>query len=286
MSAIFYDLEAPNPGRLVRWVQPPQITYLVTTIDAQGNVNSTPVTMGTCVGPLRHFAFSLSNLGKPGFETSDRQDLKHAYYNLREVPECVISYVGHDLLRESWIAGLPLPRGISELDVAGLTPVPSHKVAPPSIRECPINLEVRVVSSHHMPPVHTLYICDIVGISVDAAYVERDQEDWQGMGILAIDPLFEVLIDGGATGNTRLVYARMDPDSIERTPDDIGCLGDVWIGQFDQWIADEASRGRLADRELHEMLALREAWERDRDPVGNAQVKAELTERLRRVVAG
>jgi flavin reductase (DIM6/NTAB) family NADH-FMN oxidoreductase RutF len=285
MTVIRYDLEGPHPPRLTRWVQPPQITYFVTTMDRQGNVNSTPVTMGTCVGPLTHFAFSLSNLGKPGFEKSDRQDLKHAYYNLKEIPECVISYVGHDLLRESWITGMPIPRGISEIEVAGLTPLPSAKVAPPGIAECPINLEARVVSTHLMPPVHTLYICDIVGFSVDEHYVERDMAEWNGMGVLAIDPLFEVIIDPGTTGNTRLVYARMDMESIERCPEDVGCEGDIWIGRFEQWMEAERNRGKMTDEELAEILALRRRWEADRDPVGNGAIKAELTRRLRRIVA-
>jgi len=53
----------------------------------------------------------------------------------------VISYFGNDLLRESWIAGMPIPSGISELDVAGLTPLPSKKVKPGGIAECPVNID-------------------------------------------------------------------------------------------------------------------------------------------------
>ena len=45
---------------------------------------------------------------------------------------------------------MPIPRGISELDVAGLTPLPSRKVQPTGVKECPINLEAKVISSQNL----------------------------------------------------------------------------------------------------------------------------------------
>jgi len=280
----YFDLKSAPSGVNVRWVQPPQITYFVTTIDRAGNLNTTPVTMGTCVGPLTHYAFALSNLNKPKFYAGERQDLKHAYMNLKEIPECVISYVGYDLLRESWITGLPLPRGISEMEVAGLTPLPSKKVRPSGIRECAVNLEAKVVYTRVMEPYHTLYVCDIVGIQVNSAYVRRDEVEGKRLGVMAIDPIFEVLIGEGETGNTRLYYARMDPGSLEKAPEDFGTLGKVWIGTYERWLDDEQQRGKLSGAEVQELLALRQAWEQNRDPLTNSQVKNELTRRLQRLV--
>lgn len=281
----FFDLEASPNGTNVRWVQPPQVTYFVTTSDRLGNLNTTPVTMGTCVGPLTHFAFSLSNLHKDGFYEGDRQDLKHAYLNLKEVPECVISYLGHDLVRESWIAGLPLPRGISELEVAGLTPLPSQKVRPCGIRECAVNLEARVTDTVLMKPYHTLYVCEIVGVSVAAELARSDPKDHQGLGMLAIDPIFEVQITEGESGNTRLYYMRMDPATLEKTPEDFGTLGKGWIGTYERWLGDEQTRGKINAAEKQELLDLRRAWEQSRDPLANAALKAELTRRLRQLVS-
>jgi len=280
----YFDLEAGNSGINVRWVQPPQITYFITTIDHQGNLNTTPVTMGTCVGTLHHFAFGLSNLDKPEFYKGDRQDLKHAYLNLKEVPECVISYLGHDLVRESWITGLPLPRGISEMDVAGLTPLPSKKVRPSGVRECAINMEAKVVQTYLMEPYHTLYVCDIVGVSVNSDLVERDNAAAHHLGMMAIDPIYEVVIEPGESGNPRLYYARMDPDSLEKCPEDFGTLGKVWIGTYERWLDDEQKRGKLTAAEKEELLALRRAWEADRDPQANAALKTELTRRLKALV--
>jgi flavin reductase (DIM6/NTAB) family NADH-FMN oxidoreductase RutF len=284
-SFTYYDLDKENSDTLVRWVQPPQIIYFVTTMDRQGNLNTTPVTMGTCVGPLTHYAFALSNLNKPKFYEGDRQDLKHAYLNLKEVPECVISYAGYAHLRESWITGLPLPRGISEMEVAGFTPLPSKKVRPSGIRECAVNLEARVVDTRLMEPYHTLYICDIVGISVNTDIVQRNETVGKRLGVMAIDPIFEVLIHEGESGNTRLYAARMDPATLEKSPEDFGTLGKVWIGTYERWLDDEQKRGKLNEAEKQELLELRQEWERNRDPQGNGKVKEELTRRLKKLVA-
>lgn len=69
-------------------------------------------------------------------DSNDWKDgIKQGYANLREVLECVISYYGHDMVRESWIAGCPVPKGISEIDVMGCTQLPSKVFKPCGIAE-------------------------------------------------------------------------------------------------------------------------------------------------------
>jgi flavin reductase (DIM6/NTAB) family NADH-FMN oxidoreductase RutF len=287
MEFIHYDLEGEKSSDINhRWVQPPQISYFVTTIDKQGNVNVTPVTMGTSFGPPYYYVFCLSNLFVPDWDGEYKPGIKQGYMNLKEVPECVISYYGHDILRESWIAGMPIPRGINEMEVAGLTPLPSKKVAPPGIAECPVNMEARIISTQKVGSRWTLYTCEIVGVSVNADYVKKDKEVNEGLGVLAIDPLFEVKIAKGNTEETkgmRLYYNRMDTSMIERCPEDIGC-DDDWIGSFEQWLLDEQKKGKLNDEERLELLELNDKWEKNMDPKANGAVKEELTRRLRKLV--
>lgn len=289
MEFKYYDLEGEKSGSGInhRWVQPPQIAYFVTTIDKYGNTNVTPVTMGTSFGPPHYYVFCLSNLFVPDWDGEEYiPGIKQGYMNLKEIPECVISYFGHDLLRESWIAGMPIPRGISELEVAGLTPLPSKKVAPCGIAECPVNMEARVISTQKVGSRWTLYTCEIVGVSVNAGYVERDNGTYGGTGVLAIDPLFEVKIAKGPTEDTsgmRLYYNRMDYSRIERCPEDIGCY-DHWIGSFEQWLEDERLRGKLTEAEKGEILELNAKWQTDLDPKVNGAVREELTKRLKKLV--
>lgn len=273
-----------------RWIQPPQVAYFVSTVDSYGNVNVTPVTMGTCIAN-RYFSFTLSNLHVKEWDQdyNDFQDgVKQGYCNFRENPECVISYFGYDLLRESWIAAMPIPKGISEIDVMGLTPLPSKIVKPCGIQECPINLEARVLHTHKLGGKWVHYVCEVVHVAVHKDLVEKNNTGpYKGYGLMLIDPLLEVYIGKGGTpdaDNVRLVYDRLDFNKIERCPEDVGCKNS-WIGGFKEWINDEYARGKLTQDEVGRIFYLAEQWSVDRDPVQNGAVKAELTSLIKKAVA-
>ena len=274
-----------------RFIQPPQVAYFVTTCDSYGNMNTTPVTMGTCIAH-NFFSFTLSNLHVPedGWQLEKNgwhDGIKQGYANLCEVPECVISYFGHDMVRQSWIAGCPVPKGISEIDVMGCTPLPSQVVRPCGIAECPINLEARVLHVHRLGKRWTNYICEIVYASVHRELVEANERGpLAGYGMLSIDPVFEVMIASGdteATKNYRLYYDRLDTGKIERCPEDIGYDAD-WIGTYEQWLESEVGHGHITRAEMERALELKTLWDADRDPVRNAEVRNELTALLRRAV--
>ena len=287
-----YSLENGNLNGLHhRFIQPPQVAYFVTTCDRYGNMNTTPVTMGTCIAH-NFFSFTLSNLHTGADEWDlDRNGwkdgIKQGYANLREVKECVISYYGHDMVRESWIAGCPVPKGISEIDVMGCTQLPSHSVRPCGIAECPINLECRVLYTHSLGKRWTNYICEVVYASVHKDLVEKNEHGpLAGYGLLNIDPVLEVKIASGDTPETRnyrLYYQRLDPASIERCPEDVG-YDDDWIGTFSQWLGSEVKHGHITEAEKAHAEQLKALWDENRDPVKNADVRAELTALLKKAV--
>jgi flavin reductase (DIM6/NTAB) family NADH-FMN oxidoreductase RutF len=276
-------------GASHRYIQPPQVGYFLTTIDKQGNINVTPVTMGTCVGH-KYYNFTLSNLAVENWDqdTYPFQDgVKQGYCNLREVPECVISYYGYPLLRESWVLGMPVPKGINEIEVAGLTALPSQVVKPCGIAECPINLEAKVLHVHKLGKKWVNYTVEIVHVTVHKDLDDQNKQGpMAGYGMTLMDPIFEVLTGKGGTpetDNVRLVYDRLDFAKIERCPEDVGCK-DYWIGNFKQWMTDEHKRGKLTDAELHRALELESQWAADRDPIRNSAVKSELTLLLKKAV--
>ncbi len=292
MEFVHYSCEDGNLNGLHhRFIQPPQIAYFVTTCDRYGNMNTTPVTMGTCIAH-NFFSFTLSNLhtneAQWDLDKNDWQDgIKQGYANLREVPECVISYFGYDMLKESWIAGCPVPKGISEIDVMGCTPLPSQVVKPCGIQECPINLEAKVLHVHKLGKRWVNFIVEIVHGTVHKSLVEENEKGkLAGYGMLAMDPVFEVMIASGNTPETknyRLYYDRLDFDKIERCPENIGYDAD-WIGTFEGWIHDEVKPGPISQAEEQRALELKKLWEKDRNPVTNAAVKQELTALLRKAV--
>ena len=273
-----------------RWIQPPQVAYFVTTVDSSGNLNVTPTTMGTCIGH-NFFSFTLSNhfIEEWDQDKYEFQDgVKQGYCNLREIKECVISYYGHSMLAESWAVAMPIPKGINEMDVIGLTPLQSEIVKPSGIAECPVNLEAKIISTHKLGKKWTHYICEVVHVTVHKELVEQNENGpLAGYGMMIIDPVFEVFIGKGGTpetDNVRLVYDRLDFDKIERCPEDIGCR-DYWIGSFGQWMRDEESRGKLSHAEVERAIELETLWAANRDVVANAAVKDELIALLKKAVA-
>jgi len=290
MSTKYYDLDDLKCDINYRWIQPPQAAYFVVTVDSYGNENITPVTLGTCVGanlprgdkPSEYFfTFSLGCVDIP--DEGNKLSKRHGFLNLEEVPECVISYIGKDLLEQSTYAGLPVPRGISEISTSGLTPLQSKKVLPPGIAECPVNMEAKVILKHKLGTYYMHYICRIVGVQVQEEWVRRDHDLNEGIGILGIDPLFEVSIRKGNTDNIRLYYGQIDRTSIQRTSDEIGCSQD-WIGDFDKWMKDEAVRGKISSEEAEKALHLNEEWQKNRNPSENGKIKEELTNLIKDII--
>lgn len=283
---IFFNLMQSDKGFNYRWVQPPQITYLVSTLDEYGNNNTTPVTLGTCVGinlipqPKEsnyYFAFSVGSMNVPDIPA------RQTFHNLEVVPECVISYPPSDLMEQILVSGLPLPAGIDEIQVARLTPLASKKVKPSGIAECSINIETQVKSSFPVGDHYKLYICQIVGVSVAEDLIHKDQQNPLHFGVLAIDPLFEVAIAHEGKLPPRLYFGKINRDNLVRTPDDIGSRK-KWMGTFEEWIEDEYDHGTINIYEKEDIFRLYEKWQKNPDPLQNEKVKKELTQYLTQIV--
>lgn len=254
-----------------RLVQPPIVCYLVTTQDERGNLNCAPISMGSAVwggAPDAAWYFVMGVLGS-------RQTEK----NLRASGECVISYYPYSLLKESHIAGLPLPPGISELEVARLTPVPSSKVSPCGIAECPNNMECRVVHRYEASGT-TIFILKIVAVNVSREIYEQDRAHPYQPGMVLADLMYEVSLNGKPE---RINYMRMDLKQVYRTGDELGD-DSAWTGSFCSWMESEERRGRISAKEHEDILRLYERWMENPDPVHNARTKEALSARLTELV--
>jgi flavin reductase (DIM6/NTAB) family NADH-FMN oxidoreductase RutF len=282
-----FDLEVrggkPLPPQFVRWVQPPQITYFVNSVDALGNHNVAPVTMGTTMVSKDRgkscffFPFAINSFGERG--------RKHSYTNLTETPECVVSYVGSALMEQSWIPALPIPEGISELEVADFTPLPSKKVKPCGIAECGINLELRIIGNQDLGDNDRMFMGKVVAVSVREDLLEQNARLERQTGMTAIDPLFEVLIDqSGPEQPPRLSYMKLDREHLYRHSEEIGSRRH-WVGTFEDWMDSETERGRISTEEKAAVLAMWREWDKDKHPIRNADAKQRLTEALKNIVA-
>ena len=247
-----------------RLVQPPIVCYLVTTVDENGNTNCAPISMGNAVwgGPPDagwYFAVGILNS-------------RQTKINMQKTKECVISYYPYSLMKNAHITGLPVPQGISEIDVADLTPVESMKVKPCGIAECPNNIECKVVHEYPAGGGTTIFILKMLAVNVSEEIYELDKAHPYQPGMVLADLMYEVSLNGKPE---RINYMRMNLDTVYREDES----GDdtYWTGTFRSWTESERKRGKITDEEAGELIKYYELWKENPNPVENAEVKEKLT---------
>ncbi|MEM1810951.1 MAG: flavin reductase family protein [Thermofilaceae archaeon] len=107
----------------------PRLTVLITTCDGSGKPN------------VATFSFFMPISFDPKYVAFSVAPQRHTFSNLREVGEFVVNVPTFDLLQKVWICGRYSGRDVDKFKLAGLTPVPSVKVKPPRVGECPVQLE-------------------------------------------------------------------------------------------------------------------------------------------------
>ncbi|HHT18736.1 MAG TPA: flavin reductase family protein [Methanobacterium sp.] len=116
----FYRVLAPRP------------TIIVTTISPDGKVNAAP------------FSFTMPVSINPPLIAIASVPSHHTFQNIEQTNEMVINIPSADILPELWVTSEKFPHGVNEIEKAGLTQMPSQKVAPPWIRESIAHMECRV----------------------------------------------------------------------------------------------------------------------------------------------
>lgn len=104
---------------------------------------STRSTAGaTNLAPFSYFNAISSAPPLVGIAISDRaEDPKDTLRNIRETGDFVVNVVSEPLLETMVSTAGEWPRGRSEFEVAGLTPVRSERVQAPGVVESPVRLE-------------------------------------------------------------------------------------------------------------------------------------------------
>ena len=144
-------------------------------------------------------------------------------------------------------------------------------------------MEARIKSSCAVGDHYKLYICQIVGVSVDEELISRDNLNPLHYGVLDIDPVFETAIAYEDKSAPRLYFGKIDRENIIRNADDIGS-SKKWIGTFEEWMEDEVEKGKISDQEKINIIKLQLRWEINPDPQNNSIVKKELTEYLAKII--
>ncbi|MBL7936364.1 MAG: flavin reductase family protein [Bacteroidia bacterium] len=173
------ELNVPQLHQYLLGAIGPRPICFASTVDAQGNHNLAPFSFFNVFSakpPIAIFSPNLS--GRTG-------QAKDTHLNIKEVPECVINIVNYNMVQQMSLASSPFPKGVSEFEKAGFTPITSDLVKPMRVKESPVQLECKVFELKEIGNCN-LVMCEIVKIHIDESVLnEQNLIDQQKIDLVA-----------------------------------------------------------------------------------------------------
>ncbi len=102
----------------------PRCAVLISTVDKEERTNAAP------------FSFVTPVSSNPPLVLYASAPQRHTLANTREMGDFVLNIVPEGLLDKLYVCSKAFPKGVSEIEKAGLTERKSQKVKSPSIEEC------------------------------------------------------------------------------------------------------------------------------------------------------
>ncbi|MGB8434998.1 MAG: flavin reductase family protein [Burkholderiales bacterium] len=158
MEFDFQTLEVAKRYKLLAGLVVPRPIALVSTRDASGVVNVAPYSFFNALGDDPPICII-------SVENRDEGPLKDTARNILDTREFVVNLVDESIAEPMHACSAAYPPDTSELDQAGFTAAPSHRVGPPRVAESPVSLECRLHT--HIPiSLRHLLIGEIVWMHV------------------------------------------------------------------------------------------------------------------------
>ncbi|MBL8642528.1 MAG: DUF447 family protein [Rhodospirillaceae bacterium] len=145
----------------------PKLVTVITTLDKQGRVNA---------APYSHIMQYDVMHKKPRMILGFRQD-SHTFENINATGEFVINCPPASHLDDVMETARFYPEGVNELEHTRFTPIPSTKVRPPSLKECPQIAECTVDEIIRLEKSSGIVIANIVAILVEEGLEEMGREE-------------------------------------------------------------------------------------------------------------
>ncbi|GAA3915260.1 flavin reductase family protein [Chitinophaga oryziterrae] len=166
-------------AELHAWLQSaiaPRPICFASTMDKDGQPNLSPFSFFNLFGsnpPTLIFS--------PARRVRDNT-IKHTLENIYDTKEVVINVVSYAMVQQASLSSCEYPRGTSEFEKSGFTPLPSEKIKPFRVKESPVQMECivrEVIETGQEGGAGNLVICEPVLI-----HINDDILDSKG----AIDP--------------------------------------------------------------------------------------------------
>lgn len=148
------------------WLFPKLIT-VITTLDAEGRVNAAPYSH------IMQYDVMQKN---PRMIVGFRQE-SHSFENILATGEFVVNCPSADYLDDMMETARFWPEGVNELDHTRFTMIPSRKVKPPSILECPQIAECTVDQIIRLDKSSGIVIANIEAIVMDKGLQDMDRAE-------------------------------------------------------------------------------------------------------------
>jgi flavin reductase (DIM6/NTAB) family NADH-FMN oxidoreductase RutF len=145
----------------------PKIITIVTSMDKNGRVNAAPYSH------IMQYDVMPKN---PRMILGFRQT-SHTWNNIIETGEFVINCPSADYLDDMMDTARFWPEGVNELEHTNLTPIPSLKVKPPSIKECPQIAECTVDQVIRLEKSSGIIIAKIEALVFDEELIDMDRDE-------------------------------------------------------------------------------------------------------------
>ncbi len=148
------------------WVFPKLIT-IITTFDKQGRLNA---------GPYSHIMQYDVMKTNPRMIIGFRQE-SHTFQNICDTGEFVINCPSADYLDDMMETARFYPEGVNELENTRFTTIPSKKVKPPSLAECPQIMECTVDEVVKLRKSSGIIIGNIEALVFDEELIDMEREE-------------------------------------------------------------------------------------------------------------
>jgi flavin reductase (DIM6/NTAB) family NADH-FMN oxidoreductase RutF len=151
----------------------PRPICFASTIDSDGNANLSPFSFFNVFG-----SNPVTLIFSPARRVRDNT-IKHTLENCNETKEVVISMVNYAMVQQMSLASCEYPKGTSEFEKAGFTPVKADKVKPFLVKESPVNMECivkQIIETGQEGGAGNLIICEMVAMHINDEVLNEAQQ--------------------------------------------------------------------------------------------------------------
>lgn len=151
----------------------PRPICFASTIDSDGNANLSPFSFFNVFG-----SNPVTLIFSPARRVRDNT-IKHTLQNCHETKEVVISMVNYAMVQQMSLASCEYPKGTSEFEKAGFTPLKADRVKPFLVKESPVNMECivkQIIETGQEGGAGNLIICEMVAMHINDEVLNEAQQ--------------------------------------------------------------------------------------------------------------